>query len=170
MVGRTHCLGGVALSLATANFVSAFSPETVGVYGTAIFVASASFGALIPDVDTNGTVAHYPVFNLIHLFFRLFRVKHRGLTHSALFAMIFLFLGIIFGKIFGVVGFLIGAGITVGVISHIFLDMLNPKGVQLLYPMPLKVSVGKISTDTIGDVITRIFLMVVSFGLVLGLF
>lgn len=170
MIGKTHAIGGVAVALATANFIPAFQPDTVGLYGTAIFVAAASFGALLPDVDTNGTVSHYPGFNLCHLFFKLFGVKHRGMTHSLPFALVFFILGVVMGKTLGTAGFLIGAGITVGVFSHIILDMLNPKGVQLFFPFPMKCSIGSITTGNLGDFIARIALSVLSVVMLPGLF
>lgn len=170
MVGKTHAIGGVAAALATANFIPAFRPNTVGLYGTAIFVAAASFGALLPDVDTNGTISHYPGFNLCHLFCKLLRVKHRGVTHSLLFALVFFVLGIITGKTLGTAGFLIGAGITVGVFSHIILDMLNPKGTQMFYPVPVQFNIGSITTGSLGDSIVRIVLSIFSVAMLPGLF
>ena len=170
MVGKTHAIGGVAAALATANFVPSFRPDTIGLYGTAIFAATASFGALLSDVDTNGTISHYPVFNLCHLFFKLFGVKHRGMTHSLPFDLVFFVLGVIMGKTLGTAGFLIGAGITVGVFSHIILDMLNPAGVQLFFPLPMKISIGSIKTGGLGDFIVRIVLSIFSVAMLPGLF
>ena len=170
MVGKTHAIGGVAFALTTSYLIPEFRPGIVGIYGTAIFVASASFGALLPDVDTNGRISHYPVFNLCHLFLRLFGVSHRGMTHSILFALIFFILGVITGKLFGTAGFLIGAGVTVGIFSHILLDMLNPKGVQLFFPLPMRVHLATIATDTLGDFVMRIALCILSIGLLPGLF
>lgn len=170
MVGKTHTIGGVAAALATTNFIPAFRPGTVGLYGTAIFVASASFGALFPDVDTNGTISHYPGFNLCHLFFKLLGVIHRGMTHSLPFVLVFYILGVVTGKTLGTAGFLVAAGITVGIFSHIFLDMLNPEGVQLFFPLPMKISIGSIKTGSLGDFIVRIVLSVLSVAMLPGLF
>lgn len=170
MVGKTHVIGGVALALATANIVPEFRPDSIGLYGTAIFVSAASFGALLPDVDTDGTVSHYPVFNLCHLFIKLFGVKHRGLTHSLIFTLGFFVLGVILGQVCGTAGFLVGAGITVGVFSHLILDMLNPKGIQLFFPLPINISIAGITTGTLGDFIARITLSVVSVAMLPGIF
>lgn len=170
MMGMTHKIGGVAAALATANFIPAFSPDTVGLYGTAIFVAASSFGALLPDVDTDGTISQYPGFNLCHLFFKLFRVKHRGVTHSLPFALTCFALGVVTGKTLGTASFLIGAGITAGVLSHIILDMLTPKGVQLFFPLPIKCRIGLFKTDTFADFIVSVALSVLSLVMLLRLF
>lgn len=47
-------------------------------------------------------------------------------------------------------------GLTLGVLSHILLDMLNPKGVCLFFPWKKKISIGKIRT---GGVIEKIFFL-----------
>lgn len=165
MVGKTHVIGGVALACATATVCPSLAPSSVGVLGTALFMSGVSFGALLPDIDTNSTVSHYPVFNVISFFARFLKiVHHRGVTHSLLMVIFSLLFGVITGAILGVGGFLFGAGMTIGIISHILLDMLNPTGVQLLYPIPAKISLAGITTGRLGDLVIRLVCLAVVFS------
>ena len=70
-------------------------------------------GSLLPDIDkANSTLGRK--FKFVSLLF-----KHRTFTHSLLFALITA---------------LINPYLCIGVLSHIFMDMFNPMGVQLLFP------------------------------------
>jgi inner membrane protein len=131
MLGKTHAITGLAAGLAVAAAAGLTSTTPLAAY------VVAAGAALLPDLDqprsmANRTVATKPA----HIILRQF--SHRGFTHSLL--AISLFYGLMLG-----VSYLAGAqGIpipyayvimaTVGYSSHIFADMFNKEGVQLLYP------------------------------------
>jgi len=54
-------------------------------------------------------------------------IRHRGFTHSLLFAFLsFLVVSAFFPNL--------SLPVLVGILTHIFADMLNPEGVELFYP------------------------------------
>lgn len=77
-------------------------------------MALAVFGSLLPDIDCEMSKLgrHVKWFSS--------RVKHRTMFHSAILA---------------VGAYLLHPWLGIGVISHIILDILNPKGVQLFWPI-----------------------------------
>ena len=161
MTGKTHMAGGVCLALALT--------EATGIYHTdgslitlGVICASAGFGALMPDIDTKQSKISRE-HKVTSFFTRLF-FTHRGFTHSLLA------LGILGAVLFCVSRFTTGIpyvipaviGILIGYGSHLLLDMLNPMGIPLLYPLKTRVSVCKIKT---GGVIEYLVLA----GLIAGI-
>ena len=70
-------------------------------------------GAVLPDIDTGSS--------FLGKKFRIFSklLEHRTFTHSLIFCAL---------------AALISPYLFLGVLSHIIMDMCNPKGVQLFYP------------------------------------
>lgn len=80
-------------------------------------LALATAGAVLPDIDHSGSTLGKHVKLLSR------HLKHRGLTHSLIFL---------------IVTSLLSPYLGLGVLTHIFLDMLNPQGVKLFYPNKTK--------------------------------
>ncbi|MGN0474137.1 MAG: metal-dependent hydrolase [Acutalibacteraceae bacterium] len=76
-------------------------------------VVMAAFGALLPDVDTAQSAAG----KYAGLFAKM--LPHRGPTHSLVMLLISTF---------------INPWLGLGVLTHIFLDMITAGGVKLLWP------------------------------------
>lgn len=93
-------------------------------------------GSLFPDIDE-------PTSTLGRLLPVGYFVKHRTVTHS-LFALI--------------IAFWINPLFGIGYLTHIFLDMLTPAGIQLFYPWEKKVGVKLIRT---GSFMEFVFLMAI---------
>lgn len=149
MEGKTHVLGAEAICL-SLTVSGIYHPESLIAAGE--FFIAAGIGALLHDIDTE----HSTVSNkhrVISFFVRLF-CTHRGFTHSLLACGILFSLGMILTVFFPVLPAV--NGLTLGVLSHILLDMLNPKGVCLFFPWKKKISIGKIRT---GGVIEKIFFL-----------
>lgn len=94
--------------------------------GTPAGIFAAVLGALFPDIDTPESALGRRL-----PFFSLLGGGHRGWTHSLL--------GLI---LFSVpLLFIFNTGIAVvfaaGYLSHLLLDMLNPAGVRIFWPIPL---------------------------------
>ncbi|MGL4737307.1 MAG: metal-dependent hydrolase [Cellulosilyticaceae bacterium] len=148
MTYRTHIIGGIALATLMSRAVEPqLGTEIVLYYGMAVV------GSILPDIDHPRSwlsqqipVLHYP--------FKIF--GHRGATHSLLAAAIVFF---IMGAIFG--GSVITTGITIGYVSHILLDMLNPRGVPLIYPITKeKYKIARIHTGEWGEYVVASILIV----------
>lgn len=102
MKGTTHLAAGV---LATALIPEMAVPAAAGVI----------LGSILPDIDKSTSMIGHRVPILPWL------LKHRGVTHSILFAAVAY-------AVYPYIG--LGCGI------HLILDFINPMGVPLLWPLP----------------------------------
>ncbi|MDD6489079.1 MAG: metal-dependent hydrolase [Clostridia bacterium] len=87
-------------------------------------IALAAFGSLLPDIDHSGST----LGKLIKPISR--HIRHRGVTHSLIFLAVSMF---------------ISPYLALGVLTHIVLDLFNPKGVELFYPWKKNIKVPIIS-------------------------
>ena len=174
----THILGGVTLALGAGIKIGL--PE-YSVVSLGCLAAAASFGALIPDIDKKKTAisSKHP---FVSFFIRLF-TTHRGFTHSLLalvliagtlyfitppITLIMLSMAHYAPFIRDNIHLLtwINYGIINGYFSHIVLDMLNPDGVPLFFPLSNHFSICKIKTGGAVEKCVRTFLFLLSIYLV----
>jgi len=122
MISVTHISFGVLLT--------EFILTSLGIEPNTSTLALSGIGALLPDIDTPKSALGriFPFSAMIE-----HKYGHRQITHSWIFIVIAL---ILFSPFILFLGFLKYAGIIVGVISHIMIDMANPSGVPLFYPSP----------------------------------
>lgn len=129
MTKSTHLAAGVAFAV----LCSCNAPATVLV----------CVGSLLPDIDTASSTFGKKV-KIVSKFF-----KHRGFTHSLLFALITA---------------VISPYLCIGVLSHIIMDMFNPNGVELLFPFCRNLHIPLISklfvTGSKGEKVFRILLYI----------
>lgn len=154
----THILGGITFALG-AGIKLGLPNYSIPALGC--LVAAASCGALIPDIDKKKTAisSKHP---FVSFFVRLF-TTHRGFTHSLL--ALFLFAGVLYFPFVRVnIPLLTWAyyGAITGYLSHIILDMLNPDGVPLLFPLSTHISIYKIKTGGIIETFIRACLFLLS--------
>ena len=127
MTGKTHAFVGVTSCLV----LSALYPDALVVAGKVVSpilgVIATIPGSYAPDVDIAGSTASKK-FPLLAKF-----LKHRGITHTLLIpAVIYCILSqfnfnlMVATQIFG---------FLLGYVMHIFADMLNKKGVPILWPL-----------------------------------
>lgn len=126
MTGSTHIAAGLAVGCGLCAIVQPSPALTV----TAVFAAAIS--SLLPDVDTASSKIGCRIAPLAWLLRILF--GHRQFFHSlfcwiAVSGAVWLFSG----------RPIIALSLFLGSTSHLLLDMLNPSGVQLLWPLPQKV-------------------------------
>lgn len=149
MTHKTHLVGGVVLaSVIHQHFFTMTEVQF------ACYYAGALVGSLLPDIDHPKSLISQTVA-FLHYPFR--KLGHRKATHS-LFAVTICMglMYLLFGNNY------IGLGLGIGYSSHLLLDMLNPRGVPLLYPfIKYKYKVGNIHTGEKGEEIIY-FLLVVS--------
>ena len=100
MRGSTHVTAGLTAALLMPNL-------------NIPAMAALTLGSILPDIDHRDSLVgrHVPILPRL--------LKHRGVTHSLLFAVL----------CYGLY-----PPLGVGVLLHLLLDLLNPAGVALLWP------------------------------------
>lgn len=144
---KTHIAGG---AVAGAVAITATKLQTIPVINPPVYLyplifAAAILGGLTPDVDLRKSKAGQAVGPASRLVQTLW--GHRTLFHAPL-----LYLGLyyIFKNSAGSLQSLLFAFIA-GAISHIFLDMLNVKGVPLLYPFGGHFHIAKVKNGSLTE-------------------
>ena len=130
MMGRTHmAFGFLAASL--------LSPYVSG--DKVAFFALAVFGALLPDIDHEGSKINnmFKVTKIVPIFF-----KHRGFFHS-IFPPI-----IMYGAMSAFHYSFWGLSLAIGYFAHLFSDSLTKLGVNFLYPLTSFKLKGPLTTDS----------------------
>lgn len=98
----------LAAGLAAAGILYQQQPDIV-------FALCLTAGSILPDIDKHTSMVgrRVPVIPLL--------LKHRGITHSLLVAAAL---------------FVIYKPLGLGAALHLLLDMFNPEGIPLLWPLP----------------------------------
>lgn len=134
MQGRTHLLIGIAVGAAAGESLGA--PWWI--------TAGSALGSLLPDIDLPSTTLGHLIYPLAKFLNKTF--GHRGFLHSPLFlGLLSLVLYVCQVPLPFIVGNAIGFG------SHLFLDMMNPKGVPLFFPYKKRFHIGEIPADVSGQ-------------------
>lgn len=144
MTGNTHIIGGLAASLALTQFTN---------YDPVLLVGAGVIGALIPDICHGGSKMGrtFPMLSkVINIIF-----GHRSFTHSLLFLVL---IAIIMNSF--VTNEAIIAGILIGIVSHMILDMATKNGIKLLYP--LKITVRFPITTRTGSAVEYVVMAILS--------
>lgn len=184
MMKKTHIVTGVTLSSVVAI--------AGGISITPIFILMAAIGSIFPDLDhPSGSlnqkilIVNNGIFKLITylllaglmyfygsnyidskltiliviLLITIGFSRHRSITHSLFgvaFMIIFLY---VLNRIYGIN---IVIPFSLGIVMHIFLDMFNPGGVELLWPCKENISFPiTVETGGLGEtVVCYIFLII----------
>lgn len=123
MTGKTHIIGGIAASLAYAQFAN---------HDPLIMVGAGIIGALLPDICHGGS----KIGRKLPLLSKLINVifGHRTFTHSLLFLVIVAWLLNSF-----IPNEAVKAGVLAGMVSHYVLDMATKNGIKLFFPISMTV-------------------------------
>jgi inner membrane protein len=140
MTGKTHIVGGIAASLAYAQFTN-HDPITM--------LGAGVIGALLPDICHGGSKIGRKLPLLSKLINMLF--GHRTFTHSLLFLVIVATLLNSF-----IPNEAVKAGFLAGMVSHYVLDMATKNGIKLLFPLSMTVRFP-LTTRTGGAVENVVF-------------
>ena len=153
MNGNCHFIYGATIgSMVALNIdkISTVLPHITNTSETAtLFVLGGLIGGIFPDIDNPSSYMgklSAPVSTVIGTINKkLGKVgaNHRGILHDPIIYIIGLILSYIFLPAL--------IGLFVGCISHLFLDMFNPKGIPFCFVK--KVSIGKFDSGSIGSVI-----------------
>lgn len=138
MRGSTHVTAGLAAALLMPNL-------------SIPAMAAVTLGSILPDIDHRDSLVgrHVPILPRL--------LKHRGITHSLLFAVL----------CYGLY-----PPLGAGVLLHLLLDVLNPAGVALLWPWKKRIStpVVTIASGGVLDGVLRTGLWVILAAVVLHRF
>lgn len=134
MVFGTHIITAVALSKMFG----------AGNFHTLI----CSFFSVLPDIDNPSSIIgrEAPILSRV--------LKHRGFNHSLIS------LCVIFFGTYNIFNATFSKFATLGWASHIFLDLLNPAGVQLFWPMHGKIRWGLVRCGGVGELIVLALILI----------
>jgi inner membrane protein len=154
MLQKTHSVAG---------FISA---EIVLVYQNVPFLSWEAAGAILlgclagtlADVDKPGSTMAKVLFPLSALL-RFLNVRHRTLTHSILFILALMMFALPLPPLFF-------WAFTIAYASHPLIDLFNEQGVQLFWPIKIKVRVLPkfiaIDTGSMSETAFRWLLLILS--------
>lgn len=167
MNGNCHFIYGATVgSMVALNLdkVATILPHITNTPETAtLFVLGGLIGGIFPDIDNPSSYMgklSAPVSTIIGAINRKLGktgANHRGILHDPLIY----FIGALISYIYlpSLIGFFVGC------LSHLFLDMFNPKGIPFF--IFRKVSLGKFDSGEIGSIVFTWICVILS--LVLGI-
>ena len=161
---QTHIAGGLLAGVSTLNPVAnkLSLNSNLASIESMVFISGAVIGSLFPDIDHKGSYIGRKARITSTVASVLF--GHRGVTHSPIPLGIFPLFLYFASKLF-IVSPLVKIwfiGFFIGVLSHIFLDMLTKGGVPLLLPFSRKkISLTNIKTGSVGEKLVMIIMVMV---------
>lgn len=161
---QTHMAGGLLIGVSSLNLVAdkLNLNSDIASFEGMIFITGAVIGSLFPDIDHRGSYLGRKAKITSTITNALF--GHRGITHSPIVMGAFVFFLYLLSKLFIVTSPFIKLwfiGFFLGILSHIFLDMLTKGGVPLLYPFSKKkISLTNIKTGSVGEKVIMIIIMI----------
>lgn len=160
MNGITHKAVGVS----TVTAIAICTYPSMQFDGNTIYPIAglllASIGSTLADIDIEGSsmarkfpwlTKDYPLIGR--------PLTHRGLTHTGFILCIWCIVLLILNRTVGSIGILniltsVWWGFTVGYASHLFADMLNYKGIPILFPIfRKKIHIMAVATGTYQETI-----------------
>ena len=149
MLTRTHFVFAIFVSLILVSFLDVSGEVLI------LFLLFAVIGGVFVDIDSRKSkIGKRWWLRPLH-----WMVKHRGIFHTLL-------LGVILGLVIGFISKWAGIGFFVGYVSHLFLDILTIRGVELFYPISeKKVGVGLVRSGGLIEEILFVLLLLVDVGL-----
>lgn len=127
MMGRTHIAFGLWVGIETAKIMH----EPI----TASLIVPLIIGATISDIDNPNTKIGRWIPKALFGNRGKHPSQHRSWPHS----------------IWMLSGFVLNVWLGLGILTHLFLDMLNPSRIPLFYPSGKKVGLKLIRSGGIGD-------------------
>ena len=153
MNGNCHFIYGAAVgSMVAMNLdtISTILPQITNTQETAtLFVLGGLIGGIFPDIDNPSShmgKLSAPISTIIGVINKKFGkvgANHRGILHDPIVYVIGLVLSYVFIPSL--------LGLFIGCLSHLFLDMFNPKGIPFF--IFKKVSLGRFDSGSIGSIV-----------------
>lgn len=129
MVGKTHLYAGLCAGAGYALWAQ------MPLVPAALAVGAAMIGGVLPDLDHPNSKVTKKTGILGFCSSRLF--KHRGVLHTPIVYITIWSLLTLF-VVHNPLSRAVICGLLVGELSHLFLDMLNPSGIPLFWPLTRK--------------------------------
>lgn len=154
MLYKTHIIGGAT---AATIFTLATSYTDVSLETLGAAIVTGAIGGLIPDIDhPNSKISQNlkPASTIINLLF-----SHRGLFHVPIFYVVIW--GLLLFQITNPYWLFFTNTMFIGIMSHLLLDALNPRGIPMFFPFEQKLRrIAKIRTGSISELLIRIILII----------
>lgn len=164
MKGKTHIAGGIALGYLAFNSIDILNVNLNDEKVFLLATVGLTLGALLPDIDHSNSIITNRVKPIGKVISKIF--KHRGFTHSILGSLVMVFLMNLLFKVFGLnkeISLFLLKSIYIGIMSHIFLDMLTPSGVSLLYPYNKRYNIANFRMGGISESILVILFIGIAY-------
>lgn len=136
MLYKTHIAGGLALGYILFSKVPMLRVDITESKTLIIITSGLLLGSLFPDIDHKNSYLSRKIKPISSVTSKVFR--HREFTHSIVGTLLFYYLLSMFlgrTSIDPMYSTMFIEAFTIGVISHILLDMLTVSGVVLFYPV-----------------------------------
>ncbi len=107
---------------------------------------------MLPDIDIKESKINnlLIITKILSYFF-----THRGFTHSIVCLFIISYFSCALDILFQMNGF--SLGLFIGYISHLITDMFTPRGIQLLWPIPIYIKFPILNKN---ENVSKVFLIV----------
>lgn len=135
MMAVTHQMLGLTFGLVAISICSIFQIIPNNLFDLTNFLVLVLFGSLLPDLDTPKSKLGRKVPIISYPMNWIF--GHRKITHSLLFVVITLILGILIGQALKLT-FSLQIALAIGTLSHILGDYVTNNGVPLFAPFSKK--------------------------------
>lgn len=161
---QTHMTGGLLIGVSSLNLVADKLNLNLDIasFEGMVFITGAVIGSLFPDIDHRGSYLGRKAKITSTITNALF--GHRGITHSPIAMGAFVFFLYLLSKLFIVTSPFIKLwfiGFFLGILSHIFLDMLTKGGVPLLLPFTKKrISLTNMKTGSVWENVVMIIMVI----------
>lgn len=153
MTGNTHIAAGAVTGLFISSYLHLPILETV------IVTSISAFTSLIPDID-NATSKLGRKNKLASFLIQLF-IGHRTFFHAPL-----LYLGLVFMIARIDPSGLLALAFGLGTGTHLFLDLMNPLGIPLLWPFSKRYHIANFRSGGAADFVLGIALWILAATLV----
>lgn len=154
MLQKTHSIAGFI----SAELVLAYQEVSFFSWDTAGALLLGCLAGTLADVDKPGSTMAKVLFPLSALL-RILKVRHRTLTHSIVFMLLIMMISLPMSPLYFWV-------FIVAYASHPLIDLLNERGIQLLWPLPMKIRLLPkfiaIDTGSASETVFRWLLLAVS--------
>ena len=154
----THTIIAVAAISIVANYMNTTLNETL------LLISGCMNGAMLPDIDqklnflkttkTTKTTKRAKEKTVKHNL-----IRHRGITHSWVLPLI------LYSTYMQILEYprYIFLGILIGVLSHVFIDLLNGNGAEILWPCQKNFSLLDLKYNGIGERVLCALAFVITF-------
>lgn len=157
-----HLMGGLTAGIAASKYIAPSIPQNGTVeeiVSIGAMVCGALFGSLLPDIDHRNSYIGRRLRMTSYIISKTF--GHRGIVHTpiVIIALTLLLLALVtpLTGITHVISRSFVIGLSSGMFSHLFLDMMNRRGIPLLYPITSKnFRLAKFKSGGTGDTLANI--------------